>query len=70
MSWVGPVGERSALLGSVRLFPCCVALRTKIENINGNCERGCKGKLILKKSKRLTGISSAQGYKIISKLKI
>ena len=70
MSRVGPVGERSALLCSVRLFPCCVVLPTKIENINGNCERGCKGKLILKKSKRLTGISSAQGNTIIPKVKI
>ena len=46
----GPVGERSALMGSVRLSPSSVVLPAKIENINGNFELGCEGKSIPKKS--------------------
>ena len=35
--WGGQVGERSALMGSVRLFSP-VALPAKSENRNGNCD--------------------------------
>ena len=38
----GQVGERSALMGSARLYPCYVLLPAKVRN--GNFERGCKGK--------------------------
>ena len=46
----GPVGERSAIMGSVRLSLCSVGMPAKIENRTGNCGQGCEGKLILRKS--------------------
>ena len=46
----GTVGERSALIVSVRLSPYYVVLPKKSENRNGNCEQGCRGKSILNKS--------------------
>ena len=45
----GQVGERIVIMRSVRLFQI-FALPTKSDNRNGNCERGCKGKSIPKKS--------------------
>ena len=50
----GAVGERSALVGSVRLSPCSVILSMKSENRRRNCGRGSEGNLIPKKSS-LTG---------------
>ena len=46
----GPVGKRIALTRSARLTPSSVVLTAKNENRNVNCERGCKGNSILKKS--------------------
>ena len=46
----GNVGERSTLVGSACLSPCSIVLSAKSENRNGNCDRGCKGKSIPKKS--------------------
>ena len=46
---VGPVGERSTLMGYVRLSPSYIVLPSKIQNRNGTFEQGCKGKSIPKK---------------------
>ena len=46
----GEVGEWNALVVSMRLYPCYVVLHAKIENRNRNCEQGCKGESIMKKS--------------------
>ena len=48
VSGVGRLGS-GARSWDMRAFPL-VVMPAKSENINGNCERGCKGKLIPKNS--------------------
>ena len=44
--WGGQVGEQGALMRSAHLSPSYVVLPAENVNRNGNCERGCEGKLI------------------------
>ena len=57
--WSGKVWERSVLMGYALLSPCYIVQPAKIDNRNGNCEQGCEGKSILKKSS-LSGWSGVQ----------
>ena len=43
----GHAGERSALMCSAQLYPCCPF--RKSENRNGNCEQGCEVNFMPKK---------------------
>ena len=49
-------------MGSARLSLCSVVLSEKIDNRNGNFERGCQGKLIPKKSS-ISGGRGVPSYK-------